>query len=101
MRNAPASDVSRPVGVFVGLATLDVIHRVSSPPASNQKITSNAQFVAAGGPAANAAVTFAALGGTAVLVTALGDDPVAALIKAELAECDVRVIDSIAVLATS
>ena len=96
MRNAPASDASRPVGVFVGLATLDVIHRVSSPPASNQKITSNAQFVAAGGPAANAAVTFAALGGTAVLVTALGDDPVAALIKAELAECGVRVVDSIA-----
>ncbi|CCQ17949.1 Kinase, pfkB family protein [Rhodococcus sp. AW25M09] len=92
--NAPASESTSPVGVFVGLATLDVIHRVSAAPAPNQKITSSAQFVAAGGPAANAAVTFAALGGTAVLVTALGDDPVAALIKAELAAFGVRVIDA-------
>ena len=85
-----------PVGVFVGLATLDVIHRVSSAPAPNEKITSSAQFVAAGGPAANAAVTFGALGGTAVLVTALGDDPVAALVKADLAAFGVRVIDAAA-----
>ncbi|WP_415975683.1 PfkB family carbohydrate kinase [Rhodococcus sp. 077-4] len=92
--NAPASDTAPPVGVFVGLATLDVIHRVSAAPAANQKITSSAQFVAAGGPAANAAVTFAALGGTAVLVTALGDDPVAALVKADLAAFGVLVIDA-------
>ena len=76
MRNAPVSEKA-PVGVFVGLATLDVIHRIAKAPAVNQKITSTAQFVAAGGPAANAAVTFAALGGDAILVTALGDDPVA------------------------
>ena len=84
MRNAPVSEKT-PVGVFVGLATLDVIHRIAKPPAANQKITSNAQFVAAGGPAANAAVTFAALGGQAILVTALGVDPVAELIRADLA----------------
>lgn len=93
MRNAPVSEKA-PVGVFVGLATLDVIHRIVKAPAVNQKITSTAQFVAAGGPAANAAVTFAALGGDAILVTALGDDPVADLIRADLAAYGVIVVDA-------
>jgi sugar/nucleoside kinase (ribokinase family) len=93
MRNAPVSEKA-PVGVFVGLATLDVIHRIAKAPEVNQKITSSAQFVAAGGPAANAAVTFAALGGDAILVTALGDDPVAELIRADLAAYGVRVVDA-------
>ena len=95
MRNAPVFEKA-PVGVFVGLATLDVIHRIAKAPAVNQKITSTAQFVAAGGPAANAAVTFAALGGDAILVTALGDDPVAELIRADLAAYGVSVLDAAA-----
>src|SRR6185437_12651817 len=95
MRNAPVSE-NAPVGVFVGLATLDVIHRIVTAPAVNQKVTSTAQFVAAGGPAANAAVTFAALGGDAILVTALGDDPVADLIRADLAAYGVSVVDAAA-----
>ena len=88
MRNAPGSE-GAPFGVFVGLATLDVIHRITKPPAVNQKITSTAQFVAAGGPAANAAVTFAGLGGDAILVTA-------DLIRADLAAYGVRVVDAAA-----
>jgi sugar/nucleoside kinase (ribokinase family) len=95
MRNAPVSEKA-PVGVFVGLATLDVIHRIAKAPAVNEKITSTAQFVAAGGPAANAAVTFAALGGDAILVTALGDDPVAELIRADLVAYGVSVVDAAA-----
>ncbi|MCU1697519.1 MAG: kinase [Mycobacterium sp.] len=95
MRNAPVSEKA-PVGVFVGLATLDVIHHIAKAPAVNQKITSTAQFVAAGGPAANAAVTFAALGGDAILLTALGDDPVADLIRADLAAYGVSVLDAAA-----
>jgi sugar/nucleoside kinase (ribokinase family) len=95
MRNAPVSERT-PVGVFVGLATLDVIHRIAKPPAVNEKITSTAQFVAAGGPAAIAAVTFAALGGNAILVTALGDDPVAGLVRADLAAYRVSVVDAAA-----
>jgi sugar/nucleoside kinase (ribokinase family) len=91
MRNAPVSEKA-PVGVFVGLATLDVIHRIVTAPAVNQKITSTAQFVAAGGPAANAAVAFAALGGDAILVTALGDDPVAELIRADAAVGTTRAV---------
>jgi sugar/nucleoside kinase (ribokinase family) len=71
-----------------------VIHRIAKTPEVNQKITAAAQFVAAGGPAANAAVTFACLGGEAILVTALGDDPVADLIRADLAAYGVSVVDA-------
>ena len=85
--------ISRSRGVFAGLATLDVIHRVEAPPGPNQKITAAAQFVAAGGPAANAAVTFAALGGHAVLLTALGRGTIAQTITAELASRGVEVHD--------
>jgi sugar/nucleoside kinase (ribokinase family) len=95
MRNAPVSERA-PVGLFVGLASLDVIHRIVKPPAVNEKITSTAQFVAAGGPAANAAVTFAGLGGESILVTALGDDPVADLVRADLSEYGVSVVDAAA-----
>lgn len=79
--------------MFAGLATLDIIHRVETPPGPNEKVTARAQFVAAGGPAANAAVTFAALGGQAVLLTALGQGTIAETIAAELREQRVEVID--------
>ncbi|MGV8966425.1 MAG: PfkB family carbohydrate kinase [Cellulomonas sp.] len=81
------------LGVFVGLATLDVVHRVERPPGANEKVTALRQDVAAGGPAANAAVVFAALGGHARLVTALGTDPLARLIRAELESRGVEVVD--------
>ncbi|UBH06818.1 kinase [Leucobacter sp. Psy1] len=80
-------------GLFVGLATLDVIHRIDETPGPNEKVTATQQFVAAGGPAANAAVTFAALGGRATLLTALGSGPVAEMIRAELRSVGVRVED--------
>lgn len=83
----------QPRGLFVGLATLDVIHRIDAPPGQNEKITARTQFVAAGGPAANAAVTFAALGGEATLLTGLGSGPIAETIAAELASVHVNVVD--------
>lgn len=83
----------QPRGLFVGLATLDVIHRVDAPPAPNEKITATAQFVAAGGPAANAAVTFAALGGRPTLITALGTGTIARAIADDLQLAGVQVVD--------
>ncbi len=83
-----------PVGLFVGLATLDVIHRVGHRPTGNEKVTADAQFLAAGGPATGAAVTFAALGGRAVLLTALGRGPLARLILEDLREAGVEVVDA-------
>ena len=82
-----------PVGVFVGLTTLDVLHRVERSPGPNEKVTALRQDVAAGGPATNAAVVFAAMGGTARLITSMGSDPLAAVIRAELTGRGVQTID--------
>lgn len=85
-----------PVCWFAGLTTLDVVHRAAAPPARDRKITASRQDVAAGGPAANAAVTAAALGARAVLVTALGTGPVATAARADLEAHDVEVVDVVA-----
>ncbi|MEL7975329.1 PfkB family carbohydrate kinase [Isoptericola sp. F-RaC21] len=78
---------------FVGLTTLDVVHRASARPGPNEKITATRQDVAAGGPAANAAVTAAACGARAVLVSALGAGPVAQAARADLDDAEVQVHD--------
>jgi len=80
-------------GLFVGLATLDVVQLVDRLPARNEKTTASESWVAAGGPAAVAAITFAALGGRARLWTALGHSPAAQLAAADLAGAGVEVID--------
>ncbi|GAA4724681.1 PfkB family carbohydrate kinase [Isoptericola chiayiensis] len=81
---------------FVGLTTLDVVHRAAGRPGRDEKVTATRQDVAAGGPAANAAVTAAALGARAVLVTALGSSPVAQAARADLESCGVEVHDVVA-----
>ncbi len=80
-------------GLFVGLATLDVVQLVDRLPDSNEKTTARKSWLAAGGPAAVAAITFAALGGRARLWTALGHAPAARLAAADLAAAGVDVID--------
>lgn len=92
-RFARGLGAAAPVGVFVGLATLDVLHRVERVPGPNEKVTATRQDIAAGGPAANAAVVFAALGGRARLITSLGSHPIAAVIGADLAAEGVDVQD--------
>ncbi|MGB3136913.1 MAG: PfkB family carbohydrate kinase [Nodosilinea sp.] len=80
-------------GLFVGLITLDCIYRVDHVPHSDEKIVAEASLLAAGGPATNAAIAFAALGNRATLVGALGQHPLATLIRAELADYGVEVVD--------
>ena len=87
------SDPARPVGLFVGLAVLDVIQLVDAPPGPDEKIVALDQTVAAGGPAVNAAVAFAALGGRALLAAPVGAGPLAELIRADLTACGVELID--------
>ncbi|MDP0398198.1 PfkB family carbohydrate kinase [Tsukamurella strandjordii] len=82
-----------PRGLFVGLATVDVIQRVDELPRPNAKVTATRQDVAGGGPALNAAATFAALGGAAVLAAPVGDGPLGRLIRDDLARCGVQLID--------
>ncbi|MBT1093180.1 PfkB family carbohydrate kinase [Streptomyces sp. Tu102] len=83
----------RPEGLFVGLCTLDVIQLVDHVPGPDEKLTAREQTVAAGGPAANASVTFAHLGGTARLLTAIGSHPLALAVTADLDRAGVTVSD--------
>jgi sugar/nucleoside kinase (ribokinase family) len=81
------------VVVAVGLCTVDLVQRVSELPAPGEKVQSETVEIAAGGPAANAAVAVAALGGHARLSTVLGAHPLARLASTDLSECGVEVID--------
>lgn len=82
-----------PTGLFVGLATLDVVQRVDRLPAANEKVVAQDTWLAAGGPAAVAAIAFAALGGRARLWTALGSSAAARLAASDLAAAGVEVLD--------
>ncbi|MFJ9781974.1 PfkB family carbohydrate kinase [Amycolatopsis sp. NPDC101161] len=79
--------------LLAGLCTVDVVQRVEELPAPGEKVQSLRVDVAAGGPATNAAVTAAALGAEATLLTVLGAHPLAALARADLEACGVRLID--------
>ncbi|MBE9184991.1 sugar kinase [Microcoleus sp. LEGE 07076] len=80
-------------GLFLGLATLDLVYLAESPPGENQKVVAADCTIAAGGPATNAAVTFSYLGNAAVLAGVLGTHAIAQLIRADLAEYNIRIID--------
>lgn len=79
--------------VAVGLCTVDLVQRVEELPAPGEKVQSLSVEVAAGGPATNAAVAVAALGGRARLWTVLGAHPLARLAAEDLATCDVDLRD--------
>ena len=80
-------------GLFLGLATLDLVYLTGKPPGENQKVVASDCTIAAGGPAANAAVTFSYLGNATVWAGVLGTHAIAELIRADLAEYNVRIID--------
>ncbi|RDI47115.1 PfkB family carbohydrate kinase [Nocardia mexicana] len=80
--------------VFVGLATLDIAYAVRRYPAEDSKTQAEDQFLGAGGPAANAAVAYAFLSGrTPALVTALGEHPLAQVIRRDLDDHGVAPVD--------
>lgn len=90
-------------GLFAGLATLDIAHAVPTVPDPFRKVTSSAHFLAAGGPATNAAVTFAALDRVAegegvdagsALLCARGRGPLSDLLSEDLLECGVSLLDA-------
>ncbi len=79
--------------LFVGRATLDVVYSVDDFPAEDTKVFAGAMHVAPGGPATNAAITYALLGGSAVLMTAIGGGPWAARVQEELDGLGIKLID--------
>lgn len=79
--------------VAVGLCTLDLVQRVERLPAPGEKVQSLSVEVAAGGPATNAAVAIAALGGRVRLTTVLGAHPLAKLAAEDLTTHGVELHD--------
>lgn len=85
----------RPVrGLFVGLTTVDLVQRVERFPGPDEKVVATRADLAAGGPAANAAVTFAGLGGHATLLTAVGAGGLADVAAADLRLHGITVVDA-------
>jgi sugar/nucleoside kinase (ribokinase family) len=80
-------------GVFVGLSTIDLVYEVDEFPLPDSKVTARSQAAYAGGPATNAAITFRHLSGEAALVTAIGQHPLATLIRDELGTYGVKLLD--------
>jgi sugar/nucleoside kinase (ribokinase family) len=76
-----------------GVAVLDVQQTVDRFPGPDEKLVADELLVTSGGPAANAAVTAAALGVRARLVTRIGQSPLGTLISADLAAHGVDVVD--------
>jgi len=80
-------------GVFVGLSTIDIVYTVDEFPAANTKIAASSQEVLVGGPATNAAIGFAFLGGKSILASAVGRNVLAAVVREELKKHSVQLID--------
>lgn len=80
-------------GLFVGLITLDFIYRVGQFPQSNEKIVALDYLSSAGGPATNAAITFATLGNSARAMGVLGHHINAGIIGEDLRQHNVQLLD--------
>lgn len=80
-------------GLFVGLTTLDCIYLSDEPLQSNQKIVAKDYLTAAGGPATNAAVAFSYFGNRSKLVTVLGQHALNHLIRSDLENFSLEMVD--------
>ncbi|WP_062072380.1 PfkB family carbohydrate kinase [Demequina sediminicola] len=86
---------SAPTVICAGLSTLDVVHLVDAVPSANQKAVARESFIAAGGPATNAAVAAARCGSATALITAAPEGPLTDMVRTDLAahHVDLRVED--------
>lgn len=82
-----------PLGIFIGLTTIDVQYRVREVPRPDMGVEADDSAVAPGGPSYTAAVAFAALGGRAICMSAAGDGPWRPLLLADAREFDVEYQD--------
>lgn len=79
--------------IFIGLSTIDVIYSVDRFPKANEKVQARSQDVFVGGPATNACIACAHLGGTAALATAVGKHPMASLVREETGRFGIQLLD--------
>jgi len=79
--------------VLIGLSTIDVVYHIDAFPRNNEKILARDQSVSVGGPAANAAIAFAHLGGKPTVVSAIGRHALANMVRDELQQHGVQFVD--------
>jgi sugar/nucleoside kinase (ribokinase family) len=79
--------------LFVGRSTLDALYRLDELPAEDTKVYARDFHAAPGGPALNAAITHAQLGGDAFLISAVGSGPWADVVRAELKRHHIALLD--------
>ncbi len=80
-------------GLFVGLTTIDIQYLVDTFPALNSKTVAGTFAMSVGGPATNAAITFAHLGGKSHLMSAIGNNQFTPFIESELHHYNVEFTD--------
>lgn len=83
-------------GLFVGRSTLDVVYACDRFPGPDGKVDAHHAYAAAGGPALNAAVAFAGLGGRARLCSAIGEGAYAEAARRDIGAYGVEVFDAAA-----
>jgi sugar/nucleoside kinase (ribokinase family) len=79
--------------LFAGRTTLDVVYALDQFPAEDTKTFATELRAASGGPATNAAITHALLGGTSTLMSAIGGGLWSIPVRAELEQLDIDIID--------
>src|SRR5438105_13188091 len=76
-------------GLFVGITTIDIQYLLDTFPGSNVKTWAGAFTMTVGGPATNAAITFAYLGGKSHLLSVIGQHPFTPYMEGELRQYNV------------
>ena len=77
----------------MGLTTIDIQYLVDTFPALNSKTVAGTFAMSVGGPATNAAITFAHLGGKSHLMSAIGNNQFTPFIESELHRYNVEFTD--------
>jgi sugar/nucleoside kinase (ribokinase family) len=85
--------MNSPRVLFIGRSTLDALYRLDRLPAEDTKVFARDFHAVSGGPALNSAITHTLLGGEAMLVSAVGGGPWAAVVRAELARHRIALLD--------
>jgi sugar/nucleoside kinase (ribokinase family) len=80
-------------GLFVGLTTIDIQYLIDTFPTSNSKTVASIFAMSVGGPATNAALTFAYLGGKSHLISAIGKNQFVPFIESELQRYNMEFTD--------
>jgi sugar/nucleoside kinase (ribokinase family) len=90
-------DCSRQTGaarvLFIGRTTLDALYGLDRFPEEDSKVYARAFHAAVGGPATNAALTHARLGGESLLLSAVGGGAWGDAVRGELARGGVHLLD--------